>query len=96
MRSRYAAYSLGLVDYIMDTTDPAGSKFKSHRDQWRLELDAFCKSTQFLGLEIISASESIVTFKVDLVQNGKPSPFIERSIFTRPNGRWLYFDGMMI
>lgn len=96
MRSRYAAYALGLVDYVMDTTDPAGSKYKPSRGIWSQELDTFCQTTQFLGLEIMSSSENIVTFRVNLVQNGKPSPYIERSIFTRPNGRWLYFDGMMV
>ncbi|MEM8859511.1 MAG: YchJ family metal-binding protein [Chloroflexota bacterium] len=96
MRSRYAAYALGLVDYVMDTTDPKGSKYKSPREKWRADLISFCKSTQFLGLEILSSSENMVTFKVNLVQHGKPSPFVERSIFTRPNGRWLYFDGLMI
>lgn len=96
MRSRYAAYALGLVDYVVDTTDPTGTKYKSPRDAWVNELKNWCDSTQFLGLEILSASESIVTFKVNLVQKGKPSPYIERSIFTKPKGRWLYFDGIMI
>ena len=96
MRSRYAAYSLGLVDYVIDTTDPAGGKYKSPRAIWTQELETFCQTTQFLGLEIIDASQNMVTFRVNLVQHGKPSPYIERSIFTRPNGRWLYFDGMMV
>lgn len=96
MRSRYAAYALGMIDYVIDTTDPAGSKYKSPRSVWAKELEAWCESTQFLGLEIMSASENMVTFKVNLVQSGKPSPYIERSIFTRPSGRWLYFDGLMV
>lgn len=96
MRSRYAAYALGLIDYVIDTTDPAGSKYKSPRAIWTGELVEFCKSTHFLGLEIMTASENMVTFRVNLIQNGKPSPYIERSIFTRPNGRWLYYDGVMV
>lgn len=96
MRSRYAAYALGLVEYVIDTTDPAGSKYKKPRDAWARELIAWCESTQFLGLEILSASQNTVTFKVNLVQKGKPSPYIERSVFTQPHGRWLYFDGVMV
>ena len=96
MRSRFSAYALGLVDYVIDTTDPAGSKYKSPRAIWKQELETFCQTTQFLELEIMSATENIVTFRVYLIQSGKPSPYIERSIFTRPNGRWLYFDGMMV
>ena len=96
MRSRYAAYALGLVDYVIDTTDPAGTKYKSPRSVWANNLKEWCKTTQFLGLEILSASENIVTFKVRLVQKGKPSPYIERSVFTKPQGRWLYFDGIMV
>lgn len=96
MRSRYAAYALGLVDYVIDTTDPAGNKYKTPRSVWVKSLNDWVEATQFLGLEILSASENVVTFKVNLVQSGKPSPYIERSVFTRPNGRWLYFDGVMV
>ena len=96
MRSRYSAYALGLIDYVIDTTDPAGSKYKTPREIWKRELETFCQTTRFLGLEIMAASENMVTFRVNLIQSGKPSPYIERSIFTRPNGRWLYYDGMMV
>ena len=96
MRSRYAAYALGLVDYVIDTTDPSGAKYKNPRAIWAQELQTWCETTQFLGLEILSASENVVTFKVNLVQKGKPSPYIEKSVFTKPNGRWLYFDGVMV
>ena len=77
MRSRYAAYALGLVDYVIDTTDPSGAKYKNPRAIWAQELQTWCETTQFLGLEILSASENVVTFKVNLVQKGKPSPYIE-------------------
>lgn len=96
MRSRYAAFALGLVDYVIDTTDPKGNKYKPVRAIWTQELETFCQTTQFLGLEIMSAAENMVVFRVNLVQSGKPSPYIERSIFTCPNGRWLYYDGMMV
>ena len=35
MRSRFAAYALGLVDHIVATTDPKGPQWQRHAASWR-------------------------------------------------------------
>ena len=40
MRSRYSAYALGLVDYIIDTTLPAGPHWQADRSAWASELQS--------------------------------------------------------
>ena len=88
MRSRYSAYALCLVDYIVKTT---------HSSR-RLDLQAiedFCKSTQFVGLEILDVTEDTITFKALLTQGKIDTSFIETSFFTKENGKWVYHSACM-
>lgn len=95
MRSRYAAYALGEVDYILDTTHPAGPLFRSDREAWRRDVAEFCEHTCFAGLRVISAPTvrgdvGWVTFTASLSQAGHDASLHERSRFERLAGRWLY------
>ena len=98
MRSRFAAYAKGLVEYIADTTDPAGPHFEADRDTWLGSLTTFCRGTSFDGLDILDApepqgDEAFVTFRAHLTQRGRDVSFVERSRFRRVDGRWLYTEG---
>lgn len=97
MRSRFCAYALGLVDYIIDTTDPEGSAWEPDRAQWAAEVVRFCTSTRFEGLEIRSSHASgdrgEVTFHAQLRRGADDVSFAERSTFVRVAGRWLYHAG---
>jgi SEC-C motif-containing protein len=55
MRSRFAAYAKGLVEYIVATTDPAGSHWREDQEMWRDEIRAFCEGARFEGLTILEA-----------------------------------------
>lgn len=55
MRSRYAAYALGLVDYVLDTTDPEGPQASPERRAWAAEVEGFIARTRFVGLEVLGA-----------------------------------------
>ena len=98
MRSRYAAYAKGLVDYLMDTTHPDSPHHGADREQWAKELDNFCRLTRFEGLTILDApphegDAGTVTFRAGLSHEGRDTSFTERSTFLRVDGRWLYVDG---
>ena len=97
MRSRYAAYALGKVDYIIQTTHPKNGSRKSNLSSWKKDLQLFCKTTEFTGLQILSFVDgetcSTVTFHARLVQNSRDASFTEKSNFEKVNGRWLYKDG---
>jgi SEC-C motif-containing protein len=97
MRSRYAAYALGLVEYVVETTDPAGPQW-SDDPGWREQIAAFCRGTRFTSLHILEApaphgDEGFVTFRAGLSQGGQDASFTERSRFTRAGGRWRYHSG---
>jgi len=96
MRSRFSAYALGLVDYVLATTHPDGPH--DGRYGQREQVEAFCRNTDFDGLEILDASEvegdrGEVAFHATLRQGGRDASFGERSVFFRVDGRWLYHSG---
>ena len=98
MRSRFCAYALGEVAYVIATTDPQGPQFQPNRARWEAEVEAFCAGTEFRALEVLEASEEgdegRVTFRATLLQGGADASFAERSRFRRRQGRWLYHSGV--
>lgn len=97
MRSRYTAYALCEIDYVLDTTHPSGPHHLEDRAAWADDVRGFCERTLFEGLELldtkIDADEGWVTFRAQLSQRGADASFTERSRFLRSNGRWLYHSG---
>ncbi len=100
MRSRYAAYALGLVDYVLDTTAPTGPRARTDREAWAAEVLEFGRRTRFVGLEIVGsgveADAGWVHFKATLEQAGADASFEERSGFVRVHERWLYASGTRV
>jgi SEC-C motif-containing protein len=99
MRSRYCAYALGLVDYVMDTTHPENPAFNRDRDAWSADLRLFCEATKFQSLRIEATEDdaqtevAFVTFRAGLMQGSADASFTERSKFAKVNGKWLYHSG---
>lgn len=93
MRSRFAAYALGAVDYILKTTHPESEHFRVDTAAWRESVRGFSSSTQFLGLDILEDGADHVTFRARLAQGGRDASFVERSTFARVDGRWAYLSG---
>ena len=99
MRSRYSAYAVGAVEYLIETTDPAGPQWRDDRSAWADEIEQFCRHTRFEKLSVRSASaheeHGEVHFFAKLSRGGEDVSFEERSRFTRVDGRWLYHSGIV-
>lgn len=93
MRSRYSAYAVGEIDYLMATTHPDGAHYQQDRAAWRRDLEAFSKNTRFERLHILAAEDDTVTFRAVLSAGGRDVSFTERSLFRQHDGRWKYFSG---
>ncbi len=97
MRSRYSAYALGLIDYIIQTTHPLHRDWSRNREEWKNDLQLFSQQTNFQGLEILNFQDgdtvAFVTFKAHLSQHGVDATFTERSRFEKHENRWLYISG---
>lgn len=96
MRSRYAAYVEGLVDYLVATT---GGVAAAGLDP--AELVTFCTGLRAAGLDILKTeagaaadTTGVVAFRAKLRKHGQNIVIEERSRFERgPEGQWLYVDG---
>lgn len=99
MRSRYSAYALGHIDYIMETTHPLSRSYEQDKLKWKLSIAQFCQSSDFQKLEVhshrVSGDRGFVTFTAYISQNGQDVTFTESSSFMKYNGQWLYCDGFI-
>ncbi len=92
MKSRYLSYTLGEIDYIMETHDPAT------RDKISKEAtEEWAKSSEWKGLEIVSVEggeesddRGIVEFKAYFSEDGRDQIHHEKSLFVKKDGRWYY------
>ena len=97
MRSRYCAYSIKNVQYIIDTTHDKNRDYSLDLPAWSEDILQFCNNTKFEALEIIDfidgKEESFVTFKATLSQEDTDASFCEKSRFLKINNKWLYVNG---
>lgn len=89
MRSRYSAYVLGLIDYLLATWHPSTAPGE-------LELSP----VKWLGLEVLHAESAGDAGVVEFVarmrdSSGRAERMHETSRFVREGGRWFYIDGEM-
>ncbi|MBN6068516.1 YchJ family protein [Aggregatibacter actinomycetemcomitans] len=92
MRSRYSAYVLQNVPYIVDTTVPSQQKLLNVQ-----AIQAWAENTQWLGLQILSTEtltkvQSAVEFNAIFQGEDGEQAHHERSIFVKINGRWYFVD----
>jgi len=94
MRSRYTAYHLALVNYLIRTTHP-----DKIRPNYQSQLEKSKNDTSWTGLEILSISMGQKSDKIGKVRfvahyemAGQTSSMEEHSRFKRYKGDWVYFD----
>ncbi len=89
MRSRYSAYVVGLIDYLLATWHPSTAPGE-------LELSP----VKWLGLEVRHAEATgdagVVEFVARCRVNGRAQRMHETSRFVRQDGRWSYIDGQVM
>ncbi len=95
MRSRYAAYVRGEVDYLVATHD---ASTRGGLD--RAAIEAWSRDTVWAGLEIVATVGGGATDDTGTVEfiargttRGIPFAQHELSRFRRVGGRWFYVDG---
>lgn len=94
MRSRYAAYALGLGDYLVATCT------RPPRPGEAAELGAWGTRVGWAGLSIVAREAGgpgdpagVVHFIARFVEDGALVSLEERSRFARVDGRWRYVEG---
>ena len=97
MRSRYAAFALGLGNYLVDTLAEAHGDHAAPRELLVRELSQVKDRQRFLGLRVLSSyaegDEGEVVFAARIFERGADRSFTERSRFVREGGAWRYLSG---
>lgn len=98
MRSRYTAYSVQAIDYIINTCVKDGQQ-----DIDVEQTSAWSKKSQWLGLKIVSVNkggindtEGSVEFKAEYILDGLKDVHHERALFKKIDGEWLYDSGEVV
>jgi SEC-C motif-containing protein len=97
MRSRYAAYALGDIDYVFSSHHPdtVHQADRKGAEEWSAQ-------AEWHGLTVHEASggesddAGTVEFTAAYEIQGKLLRHRERAEFRRRNGRWVYYDGEMV
>jgi SEC-C motif-containing protein len=96
MRSRYSAYVVHAVDYIIDTC---------HKEEGKADIDykstkEWSEQSNWLGLKILSTTkggvddtDGEVEFEALYERKGLRDTHREQAKFRKIDGRWLYDDG---
>ena len=92
IRSRYAAYVLKNVSYIVDTTVPSQQALLNVQ-----AIQTWAKETQWLGLQILKTesltkTQSAVEFNAIFQGEEGEQTHHERSIFVKIDDRWYFVD----
>jgi len=83
MRSRYAAYSMGLSDYVFRTWHPRTRPTDLAPDP----------ATTWTRLEVLHADGDVVEFRAHFRTPHGSGTLHETSRFEQRAGRWFYLDG---
>jgi SEC-C motif-containing protein len=92
MRSRYAAFVLGLDDYLLATWHHTTRPASLDHDE--------AQPPKWIGLQIrmqrqLDAEHAEVEFVARYRIGGRAQRLHELSRFVREDGRWLYVDGTL-
>ncbi len=98
MRSRYSAYVVQNIDYVVDTHHESTKK-----ELVREDIEAWSEEAKWLGLKIIKTDagtekdeQGLVEFKCSYELDGKIQNHHEISEFVKENGTWFFREGRFI
>lgn len=90
MRSRYSAYTISAIEYLITTTHSSQRNLYSPK-----EMEKWAKESNWQKLEIIHSTENTVEFKAYFLDlKGDSHVHYEKSTFVSENGEWYYLDGV--
>ena len=100
MRSRYAAFSLGLGPYLVRTLAATHPDLAAPRQELERNLSRAKERQRFTGLRILHSASSEnhgeVLFFARIFERGQDRSFVELSDFAREDGAWRYASGILL
>ncbi|MBC8004751.1 MAG: Sec-C motif domain protein [Verrucomicrobia bacterium] len=96
MRSRYVAFTMADVDYLLRSHHSSTRPVKD-----RKQIKKWAESVQWMGLTILSTKDGSVNddtgyveFRALYLEDGQMQQIHENSLFKRENNRWFYVSGV--
>jgi SEC-C motif domain protein len=100
MRSRYAAFSLGLGEYLVKTLSADNADRSLSHEELVASLSRARERQRFLDLRILHSSAEgdggEVLFYARIFERGADRSFAELSSFRREGMAWRYADGVLV
>lgn len=100
MKSRYSAYKLHIVKYIIKTTHKKNKDFNTDLKTWGYDILQFCENCNFEQLTINKFidgdTEAYVTFTAQIECENHDNSFSETSRFIKEYNMWYYADGKIL
>jgi SEC-C motif-containing protein len=95
MRSRFAAFALGDVEYLWRTLHPEHEERAANKTEFVRAVTATCRALKFMRLTILEARGDRVLFLAGVFEKGRDRSFVELSTFAREGegGPWRYRSG---
>jgi SEC-C motif-containing protein len=102
MRSRYAAFALGLGPYLVRTLAPQHEDLALPREALIRELSQARDRQRFMGLRILHEAyadgdgSGEVMFHARIFEDGVDGSFVELARFVREGNAWRYASGILV
>jgi SEC-C motif-containing protein len=96
MRSRYAAFALGLGDYLAKTLAQCHPDRAAPAEALARELGRVKERQRFMGLRIVRAEGDEVLFEAKVFERGVDRSFAELSTFCLEPDGWRYASGHLL
>ena len=96
MRSRYAAFALGLGPYLVETLAERHPDRRRPPAELARELGAVHRTQRYMGLAIFPARPDEVLFHARIFVQGRDHSFVELSSFVREAEGWRYAAGELL
>lgn len=100
MRSRFAAFALGLGEYLVATLASDHADRAMLASHLALRLSRVKDTQRFLGLTIVRSlcdgDRGEVLFRARIFERGIDRSFAERSRFRKEGGAWRYEGGDLV
>jgi SEC-C motif-containing protein len=93
MRSRFAAFALGDMEYLWRTLHPDHAERALPKEEALRSLKAAARALKYMRLTILDARGTRVLFLAAVFEKGKDRSFIELSSFARSGAGWGYLAG---
>lgn len=94
VRARFAAYALGLTDYLIATLHPEHEDWQLGLRKIRANIEAYSLRNTFLNCDILSAEDDKVTYRAFILafhQDGMV--YEEDAVFAQFEDKWYYLSG---